>query len=86
LLDQRKTRKETLTLSAGFIQEREPVEGSPAREPESTAERRLGVDIGGAGGKVAAVFFFLEGHWLGKCCCESLRDAVVGQPRKISCG
>jgi hypothetical protein len=55
------------------------VEGSPAREPESTAERRLGVDTGGAGGKVAG------GSLGGKMLLWSLKDAVAGQPRKISC-
>jgi hypothetical protein len=38
--------KTRANISTGFIREREPAEGSPARELESTATYRIGVEIG----------------------------------------
>jgi hypothetical protein len=82
LLDRREAqdRQETALHQHRLYSGKRTCGGSPARQPESTAERRLGVDTGGAGGKVAG------GSLGGKMLLWSLKDAVAGQPRKISCG
>jgi hypothetical protein len=55
------------------------MEGSSAKKPEPTATYRLGVDTGGAGGKV-------PGRSLGgKIFLWSLRNVAAGKQRKITC-
>jgi hypothetical protein len=65
-----------LNINTGFFWEREPAEGSPARELDHIAIYRPGVNITGAGGKVS-------GRSLGrKMFFGSLKNAVTGQSRK----